>query len=188
MSVALCACNGCRWEACSVDSELPDAPLSAALRFAAAAQPSRPPARPKAHPSSAAAAAAAAVAEATTTGTHGHSMAHFCAATAEDATSKPSGIGAARATSAAVKQGVSGPPATLRPPMVGSTPVHTIARYSYLSSDGVWTAKHDGLLNLGIIILVATNFRSGLMLLYASVSQMYCCFVCLNEKHRVSMP
>jgi hypothetical protein len=46
-----------------------------------------------------------------------------------------------------------------RPPMSGSTPVHTAVRYSYLSSDGVWLAKHDGLLNLSIIILIITNFR-----------------------------
>jgi hypothetical protein len=45
--------------------------------------------------------------------------------------------------------------------MSGSTPVHTAIRYSYLSSDGIWLAKHDGLLNLCIIILVATNFRCG---------------------------
>lgn len=50
------------------------------------------------------------------------------------------------------------PPAS-RPPMSGSTPVHTAVRYSYLSSDGVWLAKHDGLLNLSIIILIITNFR-----------------------------
>eukprot|EP00877_Chromochloris_zofingiensis_P001860 jgi/Chrzof1/11675/Cz06g05010.t1 len=46
-----------------------------------------------------------------------------------------------------------------RPPMVGSTPVHTSARYSYLSSDGVWAAKHDGLWNLAMVIIVVTNFR-----------------------------
>jgi hypothetical protein len=48
-----------------------------------------------------------------------------------------------------------------RPPMSGSTPVHTAIKYSYLSSDGIWLAKHDGLLNLCIIILIVTNFRWG---------------------------
>jgi hypothetical protein len=46
-----------------------------------------------------------------------------------------------------------------RPPMSGSTPVHTITRYSFLSSDGVWAARHDGLLNLAMIILVVSNLR-----------------------------
>jgi hypothetical protein len=46
-----------------------------------------------------------------------------------------------------------------RSPMVGSTPVHVSSRYSYLSSDGIWAAKHDGLLNLAIVILIVTNFR-----------------------------
>ena len=48
-----------------------------------------------------------------------------------------------------------------RSPMVGSTPVHVHSRYSYLSSDGVWTAKHDGLLNLAMVILIVTNSRWG---------------------------
>lgn len=43
--------------------------------------------------------------------------------------------------------------------MSGSTPVHTSVRYSYLSSDSIWLAKHDGLLNLAVIILIAANFR-----------------------------
>lgn len=46
--------------------------------------------------------------------------------------------------------------------MSGSTPVHTSVRYSYLSSDSIWLAKHDGLLNLAVIILIAANFRCGL--------------------------
>jgi hypothetical protein len=48
---------------------------------------------------------------------------------------------------------------SVRSPMVGSTPLHVVSRYSYLSSDGVWTAKHYGLLNLAIVILIVTNFR-----------------------------
>lgn len=149
----------CRWEACSTDSELPE--VSHALaRTAAAARPFRPPGRQQAHPSSAAAAAAAAVAEATTRGAHGVS----CYQIIEDeVTSKPSHASAADDKPGRrghrSRQGAADSTAPSRPPMVGSTPVHTVARYSYLSSDGVWTAKHDGLLNLGIIILVATNFR-----------------------------
>jgi hypothetical protein len=46
-----------------------------------------------------------------------------------------------------------------RPPMSGSTPVHTSSRFSYLSSDGVWAAKHEGLFNLGMVILLAANCR-----------------------------
>lgn len=52
-----------------------------------------------------------------------------------------------------------GSPPHGRSPMTGSTPVHTISRFSYLSSDTMWVAKHDGLLNLGMVILVAANFR-----------------------------
>jgi hypothetical protein len=46
-----------------------------------------------------------------------------------------------------------------RSPMGGSTPVYTCTRGSYLSSDGVWAAKHDGLLNLGLLLLVIGNLR-----------------------------
>jgi len=46
-----------------------------------------------------------------------------------------------------------------RSPMSGSTPVYTSARGSYLSSDGAWRAKHDGLLNLGAMLLVVGNLR-----------------------------
>ncbi len=46
-----------------------------------------------------------------------------------------------------------------RAPMSGSTPVHTSSRFSYLSSDGVWAAKHEGLFNLGMVILLAANCR-----------------------------
>ncbi len=39
--------------------------------------------------------------------------------------------------------------------------MHTATRSSYLSPEGqgLWTSKHDGLFNLGSVILVATNFR-----------------------------
>lgn len=43
--------------------------------------------------------------------------------------------------------------------MLGSTPVHTCSRFSPLSSQGVWAARHEGLFNLAMIILVVTHAR-----------------------------
>ncbi|GAX78660.1 hypothetical protein CEUSTIGMA_g6098.t1 [Chlamydomonas eustigma] len=47
-------------------------------------------------------------------------------------------------------------------PMLASTPVHTAARFSYLSSERIWHEKHSGLYNLAAVIMVVTNFRLGL--------------------------
>lgn len=44
--------------------------------------------------------------------------------------------------------------------MLGSTPVHTCSRWSYLSSERQWRENHTGLYNLAAVVLVATNFRS----------------------------
>nr|QID75817.1 diacylglycerol cyltransferase [Dunaliella salina] len=47
-------------------------------------------------------------------------------------------------------------------PMSGSSPVHVVARPSYLSSERMWYEKHTGLVNLMAVIVVATNFRLAL--------------------------
>lgn len=71
---------------------------------------------------------------------------------------RPSGGGGARHRRTSTTAGAPGSGAA-RPPMRGSTPVHTATKYSPLSSDGVWIAKHAGLLNLGVVILISTNLR-----------------------------
>ncbi|KAG2493012.1 hypothetical protein HYH03_008675 [Edaphochlamys debaryana] len=50
----------------------------------------------------------------------------------------------------------------VRGPMLGSSPVHTAARVSPLSSERAWHEKHTGMYNLGFIIIVLTNFRLAL--------------------------
>ena len=47
----------------------------------------------------------------------------------------------------------------VRRPMVGSTPVHLQNRSSILSSERLFQHPHPGLLNLGVVILFAANFR-----------------------------
>ena len=46
-----------------------------------------------------------------------------------------------------------------RSKMAGSTPVHTKTRASVLSSERLLQHPHPGILNLGMVILVAANFR-----------------------------
>lgn len=43
--------------------------------------------------------------------------------------------------------------------MAPSAPVHTCAKYSYLSSERITKMQHSGLINLGIVIILATNSR-----------------------------
>lgn len=43
--------------------------------------------------------------------------------------------------------------------MVGSTPVHQDSKSSILSSERLFQHPHPGLLNLGVVILLAANFR-----------------------------
>ncbi|KAF8065886.1 DGAT1C [Scenedesmus sp. PABB004] len=162
-----------RWEACSTDSELPDLPS----KPGPAGRPRL--GRPPLPPSVTAATAAAAVAEATVASSGVAAAARRGDDSDGEVSSRPGGSrGAHRRGGGGAAAGAAGAPriepqaggggaggdagsggGAARPPMVGSTPVHTCARYSYLSSDGVWSAKHDGLLNLGIIVLLATNFR-----------------------------
>lgn len=40
-----------------------------------------------------------------------------------------------------------------------SAPVHTCAKFSYLSSERITKMQHSGLINLGIVIILATNSR-----------------------------
>lgn len=53
-------------------------------------------------------------------------------------------------------------PATPRPQKAtpsSSTPVHTCQKFSYLSSERITKMQHSGLINLGIVIILATNSR-----------------------------
>lgn len=141
-----------RWETCSTDSELPEVVPRKSTKHKAARRPMHPSAAAAAaahHSNTTAAAAAAAVAEATTAGA-------AAAADTAEVSSRAGAGGGAPDRGAAVGRSEGG---ASRPPMLGSTPVCTQTRYSYLSSDGIWRSRHDGLLNLGIIILVAANFR-----------------------------
>jgi hypothetical protein len=40
-----------------------------------------------------------------------------------------------------------------------SAPVHTCAKFSYLSSERITKMQHSGLINLGVVIILATNSR-----------------------------
>jgi hypothetical protein len=175
------------WEACSTDSELPEPPSrrhgasgsggggsGPGYAHSGGGAPVRgrvPWGRPPPSPSGLgespgalfdAAAPAAAAARVSNTG---HPAA---AAAAAAAGLPPSGAAAAAAARRSAGGVGAGPPGAAgadakppRPPMSGSTPVHTATRYSFLSSDGVWAARHDGLLNLAMIILVVSNLRWG---------------------------
>ncbi|KAI8469478.1 MAG: MBOAT, membrane-bound O-acyltransferase family-domain-containing protein [Monoraphidium minutum] len=162
------------WEACSTDSELPEVPGAAGHWHARAPPPSgTPPVRgtvPWGRPPSAppppgaallldAAAPAAGLARvAPAPPSPGGAPASASPPSPSDGPADTAsecgggGGGGDVAASAALRK----PP---RPPMSGSTPVHTATRYSFLSSDGVWAARHDGLLNLAMIILVVSNLR-----------------------------
>eukprot|EP01025_Chloroclados_australasicus_P052422 TRINITY_DN6110_c0_g2_i2.p1 TRINITY_DN6110_c0_g2~~TRINITY_DN6110_c0_g2_i2.p1 ORF type:complete len:673 (-),score=48.10 TRINITY_DN6110_c0_g2_i2:283-2301(-) len=50
-------------------------------------------------------------------------------------------------------------PSSKLPPMVGSTPLHTECRFSYLSSERLSYEQHSGLINLMMVIVLAANSR-----------------------------
>lgn len=50
-------------------------------------------------------------------------------------------------------------PRSHRTPAPPSAPVHTCAKFSYLSSERITKMQHSGLINLGIVIILATNSR-----------------------------
>lgn len=127
-----------RWEACSTDSEVPELHATS---------------RARGGPAAAAGAGGQHGAARRVGGARGISSNPM--SPQPEVSGAASENGAASTATGAAGGGVS----SVRSPMVGSTPLHVVSRYSYLSSDGVWTAKHYGLLNLAIVILIVTNFR-----------------------------
>ena len=49
--------------------------------------------------------------------------------------------------------------AVRRPGMVGSTPVHLAVQDSPLTTGATWQSRHEGMLNLMLVIVVASNIR-----------------------------
>lgn len=81
----------------------------------------------------------------------------------KDGASLPVPDAGAGAAGAAAAAGVGGSHVVKarKPQMTGSTPVHVSAKDSILTdlTDHWGVARHEGLLNLGVVVLLATNIR-----------------------------
>jgi hypothetical protein len=163
------------WEACSTDSELPEPPAGrpggggstgGGGMSGGGAQHARAPRAPLGRPPLAPGAGdgasfldAAAPAAATARVANAATAAAADAGDADVAATPPRRAAGRESSGAPGGRKSAADAKPTRPPMSGSTPVHTITRYSFLSSDSVWAARHDGLLNLALIILVVSNLR-----------------------------